>query len=162
MLERCAGVRLVTLCATVCDSVFKIFIFLHYYVLDQYDANKNDCSWAAQLIWNKSRNTGSNKWSARRAPEIYTSLKAHFGDQTSTEIIKAIFTSIVKHHMMIEQKKSRRIGIESLGVENQSGISYRFNISPWLRFPVDHTNWCCSISFNPLDTMKSWTILYYL
>src|SRR5215469_1782199 len=27
--------------------------------------------------------------------EIYTSLKAHFGDQTSTEIIKAIFTSIV-------------------------------------------------------------------
>jgi len=45
--------------------------------------------------------------------EIYTSLKAHFGDQTSTEIIKAIFTSIVKHHMMIEQKKSRRIRIES-------------------------------------------------
>jgi hypothetical protein len=37
--------------------------------------------------------------------EIYTSLKAHFGDQTSSEIIKAIFTSIVKHDMMIEQKK---------------------------------------------------------
>src|SRR5215831_16549091 len=43
--------------------------------------------------------------------EIYTSLKAHFGHQTSTEIIKAIFTSIVKHDMMIEQKKSRRIRI---------------------------------------------------
>jgi len=37
--------------------------------------------------------------------EIYRSLKAHFGDQTSNEIIKAIFTSIVKHNMMIEEKK---------------------------------------------------------
>ena len=64
--------------------------------------------------------------------EIYTSLKAHFGHQTSTEIIKAIFTSIVKHDMMIEQKKSRRMGIESLGVENHRGIfrTNRFNISP--------------------------------
>jgi len=32
--------------------------------------------------------------------EIYRSLKAHFG-----EIVKAIFTSIVKHDMMIKQKK---------------------------------------------------------
>ena len=37
--------------------------------------------------------------------EIYTSLKTHFGNRTSREIIKAIFTSIVKHEMMIEQKK---------------------------------------------------------
>ena len=37
--------------------------------------------------------------------EIYRSLKAHFGDQTSSEIVKAIFTSIVKHDMMIKQKK---------------------------------------------------------
>jgi len=36
--------------------------------------------------------------------EIYTSLKAHFGNQTSKEIIKAIFTSIVKHDMMIAKK----------------------------------------------------------
>ena len=42
--------------------------------------------------------------------EIYTSLKTHFGNRTSREIIKAIFTSIVKHEMMIEQKKVKYKG----------------------------------------------------
>ncbi len=42
--------------------------------------------------------------------EIYTSLKTHFGNRTSRGIIKAIFTSIVKHEMMIEQKKVKYKG----------------------------------------------------
>jgi len=58
--------------------------------------------------------------------EIYTSLKTHFGNQTSREIIKAIFTSIVKHDMMIEQKKATYKGFP-YSPSNRSASRFRNN-----------------------------------